>query len=117
MSSNVSGKIWALKEEAKWARDTDSQMKAIRELGALGAIAIPSLEEIQMINAREEIKQCCIDSIKRIISDKSSEKTMTMHETDVSESNSNNNKKNQQEEKTEEIERKVPSARQSLTGL
>ena len=106
MSSDVSGKIWALKEEAKWARDTDSQMKAIRELGELGAIAIPSLEEIQMINAREEIKQCCIDSIKRI-SDKSSEKTMTMHETDVSESNSNNNKKNQQEEKTEKIERKV----------
>ena len=105
MSSDVSGKIWALKEEAKWARDTDSQMKAIRELGELGAIAIPSLEEIQMINAREEIKQSCIDSIKRI-SDKSSEKTMTMHETDVSESNSNN-KKNQQEEKTEKIERKV----------
>jgi hypothetical protein len=105
MSSDVSGKIWALKEEAKWARDTDSQMKAIRELGTLGAIAIPSLEEIQAINTREEIKQCCIDSIKSI-SYQSSEKTLSMNETNVNESNSNI-KKNQQEEKTEIIERKV----------
>jgi hypothetical protein len=65
-SFDISGKIWDLKEEAKWARDRDSQMKAIEELSTFGAMAIPSLEEIQAFNTREEIKQYCIDSIKGI---------------------------------------------------
>lgn len=95
-------KIWHLKQEDKWARDTESQIKAIRELGTFGMVALPALEEIQAINAREEIKQCCIETIKNMNYQKPERLTNTK---DSGESGDNRtNKKNQQQEGIEKIE-------------
>lgn len=59
-------RLHELKEDAKWASSVDGQIRAVRELGALGEAALPSLEEVLQVSVRDEIKQCCIEAIRSL---------------------------------------------------
>ena len=59
-------RLWYLKEEAKWGKDTMTQKKAIEELSKIGAPAIGHLEEILSIVPPGEISQYCQDTINGI---------------------------------------------------
>lgn len=59
-------RLWDLKEEAKWGKDTTTQKKAIEELSKNGAPAISYLEEILSVVPPGEIKQYCHDAINGI---------------------------------------------------
>ncbi|AIC16245.1 hypothetical protein [Nitrososphaera viennensis] len=56
-------RLWDLKEEAKWGKDTMTQKKAIEELSKSGVPAISYLEEILAVVPPGEIKQYCQDII------------------------------------------------------
>lgn len=64
-----------LKEDAKWASSIEGQIKAVGELGALGEVALPSLEEVLQVSVRDEIKQSCIEAIKKLGRDSKPETT------------------------------------------
>jgi len=55
-----------LKEDAKWASSVEGQIRAVRKLGTFGEAALPSLEEVLQVSVREDIKQCCIEAIKKL---------------------------------------------------
>jgi hypothetical protein len=55
-----------LKQDAKWASSVENQIKAVRELGTMGEVALPSLEEVMQISVRDEIKQCCVEAIREL---------------------------------------------------
>lgn len=59
-------RLWDLKEEAKWGKDTTKQKKAIEELSKSGAPAISYLEEILAVVPPGEIRQYCQDVINGI---------------------------------------------------
>lgn len=60
-------RLWDLKEEAKWGKDTMTQKKAIEALGKSGTPAVGYLEEILSVVPPGEIKQYCQDVISDII--------------------------------------------------
>ncbi len=64
-----------LKEDAKWASSIESQVKAVRELGSLGEAARPLLEEVLQVSARDEIRQSCVEAIKKLGRDSKAETT------------------------------------------
>jgi hypothetical protein len=92
-------KLWNLKEEAKWAHTTQSQMQAIQELATFGELAKPFLEEILAVSVSEEIKARCIETMKAIDGKPSS--------ADISSTDAEPQKikKNIQEEKTAKNEK------------
>ena len=59
-------RLHQLKEDAKWASSVEGQMRAVRELGSIGREALPVLEEVLQVSVREEIKQCCVEVIKKL---------------------------------------------------
>jgi hypothetical protein len=59
-------RLHQLKEDAKWASSIEGQIKAVRELGSLGKVALPSLEEVLQVSVRDEIKQCCVEAIRNL---------------------------------------------------
>lgn len=59
-------RLWDLKEEAKWGKDTMTQKKAIEELSKSGTPAMNYLEEILAVVPPGEIKQYCQDAINGI---------------------------------------------------
>ncbi len=59
-------RLHQLKEDAKWASSVEGQIRAVRELGALGKVALPSLEEVLQVSVRDEIKQCCVEAIRNL---------------------------------------------------
>ena len=67
-------RLHQLKEDAKWASSVEGQIKAVRELGAFGDAALPSLEEVLQVSVREDIKQCCVEAIEKLGRDSKAEK-------------------------------------------
>lgn len=59
-------RLWNLKEDAKWGKDTRTQKNAITELGKIGTPAISYLEEILSVLAQSEMRQYCQDAIHGI---------------------------------------------------
>lgn len=64
-------RLHQLKEDAKWASSIEGQMRAVRELGNLGEAALPSLEEVLQVSVRDEIRQCCVEAIRKLGRDNS----------------------------------------------
>ena len=71
------GKIWELKEAAKWSSNSEEKKKAIKEMTEYGEAALPSLKEILDVTAYDEIKTSCHEAIKSIRenSDKATKKS------------------------------------------
>jgi hypothetical protein len=59
-------RLHQLKEDAKWASSIEGQIRAVKELGTLGEVALPSLEEVLQVSVRDEIKQCCTEAIRNL---------------------------------------------------
>lgn len=59
-------RLHQLKEDAKWASSVEGQIRAVRELGSLGKDALPVLEEVLQVSVRDEIKQCCVEAIRKL---------------------------------------------------
>lgn len=59
-------RLHRLKEDAKWASSVEGQIRAVRELGSLGKPALPVLEEVLQVSVRDEIKQCCVEAIRKL---------------------------------------------------
>jgi hypothetical protein len=66
-------RLHQLKEDAKWASSVEGQIKAVRELGSFGKDALPVLEEVLQVSVRDEIKQCCVEAIKKLGRDSKSQ--------------------------------------------
>ncbi len=56
--------IWELKEAAKWSNNSQEKKDAITKLSAHGADALPSLNEIMIVTAYDDIRAACIEAIK-----------------------------------------------------
>lgn len=59
-------RLHQLKEDAKWASSVEGQIRAVRELGSLGKPALPVLEEVLQVSVRDEIRQCCVEAIRKL---------------------------------------------------
>lgn len=59
-------RLHQLKEDAKWDSSVEGQIRAVKALGALGEAALPSLEEVLHVSVRAEIRQCCVEAIRKL---------------------------------------------------
>ena len=59
MSFLAEQKLRELKQDAKWGRDTETQKRAIQELGKVGMPALSVLEEVMAISSRDDIREYC----------------------------------------------------------
>jgi hypothetical protein len=65
--------IWELKEQAKWSSNPQERKDAITKLSARGAEALPSLDEIISVTAYDEIRAACIEAIRSLRKEGTSE--------------------------------------------
>lgn len=67
-SSPEEQRLWELRQDAKWGRDTETQRKAIQELGKVGTPpAMKILNEVMAISSRDDVRKYCQDVVKGII--------------------------------------------------
>ncbi|AIF85447.1 hypothetical protein NTE_03419 [Candidatus Nitrososphaera evergladensis SR1] len=67
-SSPEEQRLWELRQDAKWGKDTETQKKAIQELGKVGTPpAVNVLNEVMAVSSRDDIKKYCQDVISGII--------------------------------------------------
>jgi hypothetical protein len=59
-------KIRELKYTAKWSLKFEEKKRAIDELTYFAGKAIPALTEIYNVTVYDEVKQACIEAIKKI---------------------------------------------------
>lgn len=72
--SSPEQRMWELREDAKWARDVETQKRAIQELGKIGTPALSVLQEVMAVSSRSDIRECCQDVINGIANGKAAEK-------------------------------------------
>jgi hypothetical protein len=57
-----------LRQDAKWGKDTETQKKAIQELGRVGTPpAVNILNEVMAVSSRDDVRKCCQDVVNGII--------------------------------------------------
>ena len=66
--SSPEQRLWELRQDAKWGRDSETQKRAIQELGKFGSPALSVLEEVMAVSSRKDIRECCQDVINGIAS-------------------------------------------------
>jgi hypothetical protein len=67
-SSPEGQRLWELRQDAKWGRDTETQKKAIQELGKVGTPpAVNILNEVMAVSSRDDLRKYCQDVINGII--------------------------------------------------
>lgn len=62
-------------EEAKWGASIETQKKSIHELGSYGQEAIPALEEVRSVTARDEIRMEVEAALRNIQRDNAAKAT------------------------------------------
>lgn len=64
--SSPEQKLRELRQEAKWGTDTETQKRAIQELGKIGTPALSVLQEVVVVSSREDIREYCQEIINGI---------------------------------------------------
>jgi hypothetical protein len=101
-SSSPEQRLWELRQDAKWGRDTETQKKAIQELGKVGTPpAMSILNEVMAVSSRDDIRKYCQDVINGVIA---AANVRTREGAEEAEKNQQPEKKAAAAEKSKEVE-------------